>query len=215
MAFQTAFKERFEDMENTRNQRLSLLQVDELEQLDRKRDINYCVNSAEINKFTVKTQLFASELRIKVEELRSRRNKLKLLCSELQKNNGDVQNVDIQAAEIRNLELLALKKKVAITRESNERERAELQKQLQSLRSSSWFWSNPGVPFATLYLDPSFRPEMEFRCFVRDQQHVGISQREVTDFCPSLLDKKNELKELIGDFFIDNIQERFKSDNHI
>ncbi|XP_074276657.1 uncharacterized protein LOC141600336 [Silene latifolia] len=202
MAFQTAFKERLEDMDNTRNQRLTLLQaekdlqknksvvlsakhsnislleqrclildqtfasdnlrisslksqiqllhrtfqssskhfrdlsvqVEELEQLDRERDINYSVNSAKINKFTVETQTFASELRIQVEELRCRRNKLKLLCSELQKNNGDVQNVDIQAAEIRNSELLALKKKVVITRESNERERAELQKQLQSLR---------------------------------------------------------------------------------
>ncbi|KAH9610326.1 hypothetical protein KSS87_000324 [Heliosperma pusillum] len=61
---------------------------------------------------------------------------------------------------------------------------------------------------------PSLRPEMEFRCFVRDQQLIGISQREVTAFYPTLLDKKNELKELIEDFFIDNIQERFKSDNY-
>ncbi|XP_074277706.1 uncharacterized protein LOC141601330 [Silene latifolia] len=61
---------------------------------------------------------------------------------------------------------------------------------------------------------PSLRPDMEFRCFVRDQQLLGISQREVTGFYPTLLDKKNELKELIEDFFFDNIQERFKSNNY-
>jgi len=37
---------------------------------------------------------------------------------------------------------------------------------------------------------PSLRPEMEFRCFVRGQNLVGISQREVTTFYPILPEKK-------------------------
>ncbi|RVW39479.1 Cell division cycle protein 123-like [Vitis vinifera] len=41
---------------------------------------------------------------------------------------------------------------------------------------------------------PSLRPEMEFRCFVRDGCLVGISQREVTGFYPGLLEKKNDLE---------------------
>ncbi|KAL9239479.1 hypothetical protein vseg_013796 [Gypsophila vaccaria] len=61
---------------------------------------------------------------------------------------------------------------------------------------------------------PSLRPEMEFRCFVRGQQLVGISQREVTGFYPTLLDRKDEIKDVVYDFFIDSIQERFMSDNY-
>lgn len=60
---------------------------------------------------------------------------------------------------------------------------------------------------------PSLRPEMEFRCFVYAQQLVGISQREVTTLYPTLQERKNELKDLIHDFFMDNILGRFISEN--
>lgn len=55
---------------------------------------------------------------------------------------------------------------------------------------------------------------MEFRCFVCAGQLVGISQREVTAYYPSLLERKDELRELIRDFFIDHVEGRFKSENY-
>ncbi|KAK2994117.1 hypothetical protein RJ640_003640 [Escallonia rubra] len=61
---------------------------------------------------------------------------------------------------------------------------------------------------------PSLRPEMEFRCFVRNQLLVGISQREVTGFYPVLLEKKNDLKMMIQDFFTDEVSMRFESENY-
>ncbi|KAJ4848941.1 hypothetical protein Tsubulata_034177 [Turnera subulata] len=60
----------------------------------------------------------------------------------------------------------------------------------------------------------SLLPEMEFRCFVRDQRLVGISQREVTTFYPVLLGKKNNLQELIEEFFLDNVRSKFESENY-
>ncbi|GAV69832.1 D123 domain-containing protein [Cephalotus follicularis] len=61
---------------------------------------------------------------------------------------------------------------------------------------------------------PSLRPEMEFRCFVRGQQLVGISQREVTTFYPVLLEKKNILQALIQEFFEKNVRLKFESKDY-
>ncbi|KAF8413522.1 hypothetical protein HHK36_001513 [Tetracentron sinense] len=61
---------------------------------------------------------------------------------------------------------------------------------------------------------PSLRPEMEFRCFVRRQLLVGISQREVTGFYPALLEKKHDLEMLIVDFFMDYVSARFESEDY-
>ncbi|KAE8691217.1 kinesin-4-like [Hibiscus syriacus] len=61
---------------------------------------------------------------------------------------------------------------------------------------------------------PSFRPEMEFRCFVRGQKLVGISQREVTTFYPVLCGKKNNLQVLIEEFFNVNVRLKFESDDY-
>ncbi|XWS51904.1 hypothetical protein CRYUN_Cryun11dG0021800 [Craigia yunnanensis] len=55
---------------------------------------------------------------------------------------------------------------------------------------------------------------MEFRCFVRDQLLVGISQREVTTFYPVLCEKKNDLKVLIEEFFNDNVRLKFESEDY-
>ncbi|KAJ1420424.1 Cell division cycle protein [Sesbania bispinosa] len=61
---------------------------------------------------------------------------------------------------------------------------------------------------------PSLKPDMEFRCFVRDQKLVGISQREVTTFYPVLLEKKNDLLLLIEGFFNNYVRTRFESENY-
>ncbi|XLR70544.1 hypothetical protein HN51_042416 [Arachis hypogaea] len=61
---------------------------------------------------------------------------------------------------------------------------------------------------------PSLQPDMEFRCFVRDQKLLGISQREVTTFYPPLLEKKSSLQLLIQEFFNSYVKERFESENY-
>ncbi|KAF9603735.1 hypothetical protein IFM89_037821 [Coptis chinensis] len=60
----------------------------------------------------------------------------------------------------------------------------------------------------------SFHPEMEFRCFVRNQHLIAVSQREVTGFYPVLLEKKCDLEILIQDFFEKNVQQNFESVNY-
>lgn len=61
---------------------------------------------------------------------------------------------------------------------------------------------------------PSLQPAMEFRCFVRVHQLVGISQREVTGFYPSICEQKNELKMAIQEFFTDEVRLKFDLENY-
>lgn len=60
----------------------------------------------------------------------------------------------------------------------------------------------------------SFRPEMEFRCFVRNQLLVGMCQREVTGFYPALLESKDDLKMMIQEFYVDNVRGKFDSESY-
>ncbi|KAE9602881.1 putative Cell division cycle protein [Lupinus albus] len=60
---------------------------------------------------------------------------------------------------------------------------------------------------------PSLRPEMEFRCFVKGNQLVGISQREVTTLYP-IIEKKNDILLLIQEFFDNHVRGRFESENY-
>jgi len=55
---------------------------------------------------------------------------------------------------------------------------------------------------------------MEFRCFLRDQKLIGISQREVTTFYSILLEKKNDLLSLILAFFNSHVRSKFESENY-
>ncbi|KAL8138939.1 hypothetical protein V2J09_004940 [Rumex salicifolius] len=61
---------------------------------------------------------------------------------------------------------------------------------------------------------PALRPEREFRCFVHNNRLIGVSQREVTTFYPSLLETTTELEDLIYDFFIDKVEGRFESEKY-
>lgn len=58
------------------------------------------------------------------------------------------------------------------------------------------------------------RPEMEFRGFVRRGLLVGVSQREVTGFYPSLLEEREELESSIFGFFKDHISEEFELNDY-
>ncbi|KAL0382055.1 UNVERIFIED_CONTAM: Cell division cycle protein [Sesamum calycinum] len=61
---------------------------------------------------------------------------------------------------------------------------------------------------------PSLKPEMEFRCFVRHKLLLGICQREVTNFYPALLEKKDDLKIMIEEFFMEKVKGNFESESY-
>ncbi|MCO5575237.1 hypothetical protein L7F22_029036 [Adiantum nelumboides] len=58
------------------------------------------------------------------------------------------------------------------------------------------------------------RPEMEFRGFVKSGLLVGVSQREVTGFYPSLLESQEALDASIFQFFVDCLSEFFELDDY-
>ncbi|XP_072985410.1 uncharacterized protein [Typha latifolia] len=78
--------------------------------------------------------------------------------------------------------------------------------------------SKPNVPpiyyLALREWDPSLRPEMEFRCFVRRHRLVAVSQRDVTAFYPALLDRRLEIRDAIRSFFSDVVGPRFGSEDY-
>ncbi|KAF8112187.1 hypothetical protein N665_0066s0061 [Sinapis alba] len=60
----------------------------------------------------------------------------------------------------------------------------------------------------------SLKPEMEFRCFVKSNELVGVCQREVTTFYPVLVNEKEVLKGLIEEFFDDNVRNVFDLEDY-
>lgn len=61
---------------------------------------------------------------------------------------------------------------------------------------------------------PSLQPEMEFRCFVLQNILVGICQREVTNFYPILVERRDDLKTMIEGFFMEKVKEKFGSESY-
>ncbi|CAN6969872.1 unnamed protein product [Brassica rapa subsp. trilocularis] len=62
---------------------------------------------------------------------------------------------------------------------------------------------------------PSLKPEMEFRCFVKANELVGVCQREVTTFYPVLVSEKEALKGLIEEFFDVNVRNVFELEDYV
>lgn len=60
----------------------------------------------------------------------------------------------------------------------------------------------------------NIQPSMEFRCFVRNQEIIGISQRDI-NYYEFLADMKDELETAIHEFFEDSIRNQFASDNYV
>lgn len=61
---------------------------------------------------------------------------------------------------------------------------------------------------------PDIRPEHEFRCFVQEKNLRGISQREVTALYPSLLTQKDQIIDLVSDFFYQIVKPVFESKDY-
>lgn len=61
----------------------------------------------------------------------------------------------------------------------------------------------------------ALRPEMEFRCFVKRRQLIGITQREVTTFYPVLLEEKERLQALIESFFEEKVRSSFELEDYV
>ncbi|KAI8580275.1 hypothetical protein K450DRAFT_237687 [Umbelopsis ramanniana AG] len=57
-------------------------------------------------------------------------------------------------------------------------------------------------------------PSMEFRCFVRNREIIGISQRDI-NYYEFLADMKDELETTIHEFFEDRVRDQFESDNYV
>ena len=56
-------------------------------------------------------------------------------------------------------------------------------------------------------------PSMEFRCFVRNRELVGICQRDYRNYYSFLFELQDILEEKICDFFEDSIQGKFPDDS--
>jgi len=55
----------------------------------------------------------------------------------------------------------------------------------------------------------------EFRCFVKGNQLVAVSQRDTQMYYPELLDNIDGFKSLIVNFFNDEIKEQFSDPNFV
>lgn len=58
-------------------------------------------------------------------------------------------------------------------------------------------------------------PSMEFRCFVRDNELIGISQRDYVTYYDFLHEIKEELEDIILDFFEDHIRGTFDDPSYV
>ncbi|KAL6627557.1 hypothetical protein ACP70R_031283 [Stipagrostis hirtigluma subsp. patula] len=61
---------------------------------------------------------------------------------------------------------------------------------------------------------PGLRPESEFRCFVRQQKLIAVSQRDPSAYYPSLPGWRAEVQPKIETFFEEVIEPQFASDNY-
>lgn len=61
----------------------------------------------------------------------------------------------------------------------------------------------------------NINPNMEFRCFVKKNQLIGISQRDCRSFYQILLDNKDEILNRIVNFFVEKIKDKFFDESFV
>ncbi|CAH1419350.1 unnamed protein product [Lactuca virosa] len=113
--------------------RLLKSEVENLEGLDKEKDKYYALKAREIDNFRARTEVFATESQMRVDELRNCVNELQSSFIQLQHSAGYSNNPDLAAAEMRKSELEATKASLDRNLASNYNTRAQLQKQLKSL----------------------------------------------------------------------------------
>ncbi|KAM9966364.1 hypothetical protein ACTFIR_006575 [Dictyostelium discoideum] len=59
----------------------------------------------------------------------------------------------------------------------------------------------------------NLQPSMEFRCFVKDNQLLGISQRDTSTYFKFLKDKKQKIQDAIVKFYNESICEKFSNNS--
>ncbi|KAK9810430.1 hypothetical protein WJX72_010569 [[Myrmecia] bisecta] len=72
-------------------------------------------------------------------------------------------------------------------------------------------------PKHTLALRKAYdlKPEREFRCFVKGNDLIGVSQRDITSYYPQLRAQQEELMEIILEFFEEHLEHRFPSADYV
>uniref|UniRef100_A0ACD5TZL4 Uncharacterized protein n=1 Tax=Avena sativa TaxID=4498 RepID=A0ACD5TZL4_AVESA len=82
--------------------------------------------------------------------------------------------------------------------------------------SSDHTWVDDGFQYylALRKWYPGLRPESEFRCFVRGQKLVGVSQRDPSAYYPSLPGWRVEVQPKIEDFFEDVVEPQFAAEDY-
>ncbi|KAL5226329.1 hypothetical protein ABZP36_014594 [Zizania latifolia] len=83
-------------------------------------------------------------------------------------------------------------------------------------QESNWTWVDDGFQYylALRKWYPGLRPESEFRCFVRQQRLVAVSQRDPSAYYPSLPGWSAEVQPKIEAFFEQVIDPQFASENY-
>lgn len=61
----------------------------------------------------------------------------------------------------------------------------------------------------------SINPSMEFRCFVHENQLIGISPRDCRTFYQMLLNFKSDLQTRIETFYFNNIYKKFFDESFV
>ncbi|KAK6264471.1 Herpesvirus UL139 [Theobroma cacao] len=139
---------------NSSSQQLKVLksEIEELEEVEKEKDKFYESKSSEINEFRENVGRFLMESRIRVQELRNSVNEMKSTFMELQGNNGYTSNYEIDEAEMKKAELLAMKENLTKSLASNYQIRAELQKQVENMLAAQnqerWKQDNRFMKFA-------------------------------------------------------------------
>ncbi|KAL0011666.1 hypothetical protein SO802_006774 [Lithocarpus litseifolius] len=108
-------------------------EVEELEELEKERDRFYESKSCEMKEFKENVEKFVVECQMRVEELRNTVKELQSSITKLQGDSGYFNNSEISAAEMRNSELIDVKKNLDRNLASNYQKRAQLHEQLQKI----------------------------------------------------------------------------------
>ncbi|KAK4589215.1 hypothetical protein RGQ29_019991 [Quercus rubra] len=108
-------------------------EVEELEELEKERDRFYELKICEMKEFKENVEKFVVECQMRVEELRNTVKELQSSITKLQGDSGYFHNSEISAAELRNSELIVVKKNLDRNLASNYQKRAQLHEQLQKI----------------------------------------------------------------------------------